>query len=95
MDNKYYYSKSLEDTINIGQFWNVTVELLTMEVSRTLIYCSQNCTPRLLYGRFHRTADLGSCTASFRSIQNLGPKSDHKTAWVSSFTDTFSGWAEN
>ena len=88
-------SLTLEDTIHIRQFCFVTIELLTLAVSQTLIYCGQNCTTGLLYGRFHRTADLGSCTASFRSTQNLGPKSDHKTAWVNSFTDTFSGWAEN
>ena len=62
---------TLEDTINIRQFCYVTVELLILAVSRTLIYCGQNCTHRLLYGRFHRTADLGSCTASFQSTQKL------------------------
>ena len=75
----------------------MTVELLTLAVSRTLIYCGQNCTPRLLYGRFHRTADLGSCTASFRETaypgsfmvtfrsQVLGgPKTGRTTAKVSS-----------
>ena len=43
-------------------------------VSRTLFYCGQNCTPRLLHGWFHRTADLGSCTGSFRSTQKLEGK---------------------
>ena len=71
-----------DDTISIRQFCFETIEQLTLAVSRTLIYCGQNCTPRLLYGRFHRTADLGSCTASFRSTQKLDRKrkSDHKTA---------------
>ena len=62
---------TLEDTINIRQFCYVTVELLILAVSRTLRL--ELHTYRLLYGRFHRTADLGSCMASFWSTQNLGP----------------------
>ena len=85
-DGKHNFSflsiPTLEDTINIRQFCYVTLQLLTLAVSWTLIYCGQNCTPRLLYGRFHKTAELGSCTSSFRSTKKLDGKrkSDNRTA---------------
>ena len=79
----FFITSTLEDTIHIRQFCFVTVEQLTLAVSRSLFFdFGPNCTPSLLYGRFHSTADLGSCTASFRCTQKLDGKrkSDHRTA---------------